>query len=375
METSDVLIVGGGPAGAATATRLGAAGLDVVVLDKARFPRDKPCAGWITPAVLDAFPIDLADYRRHGLLQPITGFRTGRIGGPILRTEYGRPVSYAIRRCEFDHYLLKRCSARRRLSEPVTRICRQRGDWVINERYRAPLLVGAGGSFCPVARWVRADQPTDPSTADARVIYAEEIECEMLPRQRRECAVDPEIPELYFCDDLRGYGWCVRKGDFLNVGLGREDRRGLPRHVAEFCAVLRDRGRIPAKLSGSFRGHAYALNSGGLCRLMRDAVLLVGDAAGLAYPQSGEGIWPAIESGRVAADVIVAAAGDYRAENLQDYPQRVNRRFGQSRVGASIRGWLPRRLQCVVAARLLQSRWFTRRVLLDRWFLHRQDAQ
>ena len=75
MENCDVLIVGGGPAGASCAWALQRAGLDVAVLDQAQFPRDKVCAGWITPPVLTALEIDPQDYGRDRVLQPIKGFR------------------------------------------------------------------------------------------------------------------------------------------------------------------------------------------------------------------------------------------------------------------------------------------------------------
>ncbi len=81
MESCDVIIVGGGPAGSTCAWSLHAAGLDVVVLDRASFPRDKPCAGWITPPVLDELRLDVEEYRAGGrVFQPIFGFRTSRMG-------------------------------------------------------------------------------------------------------------------------------------------------------------------------------------------------------------------------------------------------------------------------------------------------------
>src|SRR5439155_2779664 len=80
MQTCDVLIVGGGPAGSTCAWALGRAGLEVVVMDAAVFPRDKVCAGWITPQVIAELDLDLDDYRRGRTLQPITAFRTGLLG-------------------------------------------------------------------------------------------------------------------------------------------------------------------------------------------------------------------------------------------------------------------------------------------------------
>src|SRR5580765_6588487 len=112
MDTCDVLIVGGGPAGSSCAWRLRKSGLDVVVLDKQVFPRDKVCGGWITPAVLSELEIDACEYAQRRVLQPITGFRTGCIGGEMIETTYGATVSYGIRRREFDEYLLRRSGAR-----------------------------------------------------------------------------------------------------------------------------------------------------------------------------------------------------------------------------------------------------------------------
>jgi flavin-dependent dehydrogenase len=74
VDTCDVVIVGGGPAGSACASRVCQAGPDVVVVDKAMFPRDKVCAGWITPQVLNDLEIDSDDYRKRRTFQPITAF-------------------------------------------------------------------------------------------------------------------------------------------------------------------------------------------------------------------------------------------------------------------------------------------------------------
>jgi flavin-dependent dehydrogenase len=83
MVRCDVLVVGGGPAGSTCAWTLRRAGLDVIVVDRARFPRDKVCAGWVTPAVLESLDLTPDEYRSAGLvLQELRGFRTGVIGGP-----------------------------------------------------------------------------------------------------------------------------------------------------------------------------------------------------------------------------------------------------------------------------------------------------
>jgi NADPH-dependent 2,4-dienoyl-CoA reductase/sulfur reductase-like enzyme len=77
VDTCDVVIVGGGPAGSTCAWKLRKADLDVVIVDKATFPRDKVCAGWITPQVLDDLQIDRNDYGKGRTFQPITAYRAG----------------------------------------------------------------------------------------------------------------------------------------------------------------------------------------------------------------------------------------------------------------------------------------------------------
>ena len=112
MDSCDVLIVGAGPAGTSCAWGLRRAGLDVLILDRCVFPRNKVCGGWITPAVLEELQVDPAEYSRNRVFQPLTGFRTSRMGSPEVETDYGRPISYGIRRIEFDDFLLARCGAR-----------------------------------------------------------------------------------------------------------------------------------------------------------------------------------------------------------------------------------------------------------------------
>ncbi len=367
MEVCDVLIVGGGPAGSTCARVLREAGLDVLILDKSQFPRDKVCAGWITPEVVETLELDLDDYARGRTFQPIRRFLTGMLGGRAVVTDYGRAVSYGIRRFEFDHYLLQCSGARLRLGEPLRSMARAGGDWLINGEIRTPLVIGAGGHFCPVARTVGA------KVAGERVVAAQEVEFELSEAERAACGVQGETPELFFCPDLRGYGWCFRKGNFLNVGLGREDSRSLAHHLQEFTRSLARSGRIPSSLPEKFNGHAYLLYGQVLPRrLHADGTLLIGDAAGLAYPQSGEGIRPAVESAIMAATAVLDAGGDYREDELAPFEAQVVERFGPRR-NRRDDGWLPAGIKRAIAAKLLANRSFSRKVVLDRWFLHRDQ--
>ena len=369
VRSCDVLIVGGGPAGSTCARELVRAGLDVVVMDKHAFPRDKVCAGWITPPVVQALHLDCADYAHGRVMQAIHGFRTGMIEAETeVETRYDEPASFGIRRCEFDHYLLQRSQARMRLGEPLKTMARDGGAWLVNGEIRTPLVVGAGGHFCPVARKFGSQ----PGPAEA-VVAAQEIEFPLPPRERSAYRVDDEIVQFYFCADLKGYGWCFAKGGYLNIGLGREDPHQLPEHVVGFCRWLRRRGVIPGNLPGKFNGHAYLLYSESRRPPTNDGALLIGDAAGLAYPRSGEGIRPAVESGLMAAAAIIEAAGDYRQDRLARYASRLTARFGKRIPAEDSGSWLPQAIRRPLAASLMATRWFVRHIVVDRWFLHAQQ--
>lgn len=367
-QRCDVLIVGGGPAGSTLAWRLRQAGRDVVVLDKQRFPRDKVCAGWITPAVVDALQLDLADYAKGRTLQAISRFRTGLIGGSAVLTDYGTTVSYGIRRCEFDDYLLRRSGARLLLGEGVNSMERVDSEWLINGSIHTPLLIGAGGHYCPVARQLGAVLGPEEGP-----VTAQEVEFELTPEQAAACTVAGDTPELFFTPELDGYGWCFRKGSVLNIGLGREGGGKLGESVAAFADWLRQQGKIPPELPQRFHGHAYLLyTQRHPRRVYDDGVLLIGDAAGLAYPQSGEGIRPAVESALIASDVIEDAMGNYSADRLSPYLQRLAQRFGGRERGRAP-SWLPQALRHRLAAGLMRLPAFNRHVVLDRWFLHRDQ--
>jgi flavin-dependent dehydrogenase len=370
MRSFDVLIVGGGPAGSSCAWKLRRSGLRVGVLDRASFPRDKVCAGWITPQVVGELELDLEAYTKNYTCQPFHGFRVGALGGDDVAVDYGTPVSFGIRRCEFDNHLLRRSGGELLLGESVRSVRSIDGGWVLNDSIRTSLLVGAGGHFCPVVRLLHP-APADPGV----VVAAQEVEFALDDRAAAACSVRPELPELYFMDDLRGYGWAVRKGAFLNVGLGRQDRE-LGAHVDRFLEFLHARGGFPDGSPRKLRGHAYLLYGLSPRPLVADRLLLVGDAAGLADPRSGEGIRPAIESGLLAAAVILRAGGRYREPELAPYEEAMIRRFGRRdmRGVSAISALVPASLRPRIARWALASRFFAQHVILDRWFLHRDLA-
>jgi flavin-dependent dehydrogenase len=254
-----------------------------------------------------------------------------------------------------------------RLGEPVKALEQVGGQWVINGEIRARMLVGAGGHFCPVARYLGAKVKRGEP-----VVAAQEIEVEVGEDRFRRCPVKPGVPYLSFCADLNGYGWYFRKGNYLNVGLGREDDRNLAEHVAAYVAPLQQQGKIPPVVPTKWSGHAYLVYPHSPRSLVDEGVLLVGDAAGMAYFPSGEGIRPAVESGLMAAEVIGAAGGDYRRTRLEPYRARIRARFGKKATG-SLSDLLPQGLKQRIAGRLMAWHWFSRHVLVNRWFLRAHE--
>ncbi len=345
-------------------------GLKIGILDKQSFPRQKICAGWVTPEVMRVLNIDLQDYAKNNILQNISGFKISQLGQKQVESHYpGEPVSYGIRRIEFDDYLLQRCSAELILQEAYNKMEKTEEGWLVNDKYQAKLVIGAGGHYCPVARAIGSKGVSELA------VVAQEAEFEMSAEQKRYCSIKEEVPELFFLPDLMGYGWVFRKGDYLNIGLGREDKSKLSSHVKAFCQYLTQQGKIPADVTAKYNGHAYLLYNHAVREMVADNVLLIGDSAGLAYPQSGEGIRPAVESAVLAAGVIHGCAGDYSKEKLQSYNVVMQQRFGKRLPGPDLMESLPMFVKQIFARQLMKTHWFTRNVMTDKWFLQSQQTQ
>jgi flavin-dependent dehydrogenase len=318
MLVRDVIVIGGGPAGSTCARVLAKAGLHVAVVDRAQFPRVKLCSGWLSPTIWDVLEMSPYDYPG------------GRWEWRTCHVRYGgeeRAIpchGWFIRRFEFDDFLLRTSGAELHLGVPVGEIARD-GDglWSV-AGLRARHLVGAGGTHCPVARLCEPPRPMGPVG-----VQEHEFRADPVAVARTRLGRDGE-PELLLHDDLSGYSWNVPKTDWLNVGSGTVDPKGVRAAWQIARETFRTAGHLPSDTDGALdamKGYSYYLyhpeHLRGATRVDADGkggAYLVGDSLGLAQPITAEGILPAVLSGCLLAEAIVAGEPASYPARLADHP-------------------------------------------------------
>lgn len=337
-RSCDVAVVGAGPAGAATALYAARAGLDVVLIDKRRFPRDKICGDAVARK-------SLSHLRELGLLDRVRADTHEAIGRAVLSSPGGREIAIDLssrqepsphmvcRREIFDNVLVEAARTQCTVIEgaAVTDVVCDRGrvngvtlrDGSEEREVRARVVVGADGFDSVVARRLGFYKHDSSRWFVATRGYYRGLD------------VEPRTVEVHFFDEtLPGFLWLFPTGDgIVNVGLGLvhidlKRRRVKLRDVHE--AVIAS-PRMRERFRGSERigdVHGWNLPTPDPSRtLAGDGFLLAGDAAGLVDPFSGEGIGNALDSAKVAAGVIAESlqARDAKesARLLSQYPKRL----------------------------------------------------
>jgi menaquinone-9 beta-reductase len=347
---ADVLVVGAGPAGSSAAWWLRQAGLEVAVLEKAEFPREKVCGDGLTPRgvkALDDMGVDTAGWVRHKGLRVTGGGETVEVDWPQL--ESWPQHSLVCRRSELDARLAEHArsaGARVHTGVTVTEPLLDEAGRVIGvhaeagpdrepQEWRAPLVVSAEGLSGRLAKALglvrREDRPL--GVALRRYVRSPRSADEYLDISFDLTAAGPSR------DSMPGYGWIFGMGDgTANVGFGLLDtRRGtgsdhrevLRRWLATFPADQQlDEEHAVTPLRGA--GLPMALHRG---PAYTRGLLLTGDAVGAVNPFNGEGISYAMETGRMAAETAIealaGAEGPAREAVLRRYPDRLRAEYGR----------------------------------------------
>ncbi|MDO8672859.1 MAG: geranylgeranyl reductase family protein [Dehalococcoidia bacterium] len=307
----DVIVVGAGAAGSMAAYDLARAGARVLVIEKERLPRYKPCGGGLTEKVIGLLPFSIASVVEDTIHRVRFTFK---LGDPV-ELCHPTPLLYMVMRDRFDQFLVEQArEAGTQVREGITvkgispngksEVITGDGD------FTADVVIGADGANGPVARSLGL-------MADVSHMVAWETE------------VEPEPAALARCSGTAGldlgtlpasYAWTFPKQGRLSIGVGGQERvaKSLKSYYGDFLArqnlgsyrILTQKGhRLPLRRSGS--------------PIHRGRAALIGDAAGLVDAFTGEGIYWALASGRLAARAALEVLGG-RAATMAGYEQMVD---------------------------------------------------
>lgn len=317
----DVIVIGSGPAGANAALTLADSGLDVLVLEKEALPRHKPCGGAMPSSATRYINVDISpvisnrtrDIKVFNNYEDELSSRTSLEGAPIL-----------VERPEFDAFLVRQAIAKGagRLVLRQAAAAAFAGESssgvsvTINggETLQARYLVAADGASSKIARAIGLMSDR---------VFARSLESEVTVSEEYFQAHASEMVMNLFCLSL-GYGWVFpKRGNLLSCGVGTwgEKRLNLREALKHYIEHSIPTDQIQAQ---TVKGFPIPIYQGGQ-HIASRRVLLVGDAAALVDPVSGEGIRYALLSGKLAAEAIVGAReGDVGRE----YQASVNQRIG-----------------------------------------------
>jgi len=340
---ADVLIVGGGPSGSICAYYLAKAGIKVILIDSENFPRDKICGDFVSPVGLNELKKigiwELDDFKKTNVINQATVY----VDGVKLVTSklphidglpnYGRVIPRVI----LDNWIL---DAAREQGVQIITPCKFENYFVsdkcvkinclidgIEVHFTTKIIVGADGSTSRVERIMNGHKRKPEKRIVAVRAYFENIDC------------NTEDAELFFSSkSFPGYYWFFpTSANTANVGIGMM-LENFPKEKIRLKQLLLDmiendkafkarigKGKIADKIVG-FPLSIYDPKA----TIIKDRVLLAGDAAGLIHSINGEGMQYAMQSGRWAAESIIecSSSADFSTDSLKNYEKKVQVEIG-----------------------------------------------
>ena len=307
MEAYDVAIVGGGPAGSTAAYRLARAGASVLLVDRATFPRDKPCGGGVTGRAARLLPFSI-----EPVVEDVVDRLECRLHyGPRFQRAAGAPLALMTQRKRLDHFLLEKAAeAGADVRDGVkVKDVREHALSVDGKDVQARIVIGADGCNGTTARAL---------DLGGEIVHGVALEANFPHEARFAHAMVLELAVV-----RGGYGWVFPKGDHVNVGVGGDESEAprLREHLRRLCEMH----RIDFDTATDTRGYRLPMRrpEG---RLARGTTALIGDAAGLVDPFSGDGMYEAFLSAQLVADAALAVLAGH-AEGLEPYAEAVERRI------------------------------------------------
>jgi geranylgeranyl reductase family protein len=294
MATYDVIVVGGGPAGATTAYRLATAGLGVLILEKEKFPRYKPCGGGLSLKIDRILELDIKKIIETTVNGAYFSYRQ-KEGIYILSD---RPVAHMVMRDNLDSYLISeavRAGATLLTERGVKGVSYGKsgyevyaGDHIFNCRY----VVGADGVNGIVRKFIR------PSAG--RTIVAS-IEAE-IPADNQLLEKHSNYVHIDFGIIPYGYAWAFPKKGLLSVGIA--GFKGVVKKPKDYFDKFIKGHPALGKINGyKYKGYPIPIFRNPQ-NLTKGGVILTGDAGNLVDPFFGEGIYYAIRSAQLASSVV-----------------------------------------------------------------------
>jgi geranylgeranyl reductase family protein len=311
MKRYDAIVVGAGPAGSTAAYRLAKAGAAVLLLDRARFPRDKPCGGGVTGRAARLLPFSIEPVVEHVVAAVDLRLRYGK----TLARGNTEPLVYMTQRKRLDHFLVQQAVEAgvdfREGTKVGTVAVSESGASV--EGFEAQTVIAADGVNGITARALGLGGNRVVGVAlEGNLPYAKMDPRPFDGRLALELGVVPG-----------GYGWVFPKGDHANFGVGGWEAEGprLREHLRRLCEAH----GVSSDDLEELRGYRLPLREP-RSTLARGHALVVGDAAGLIDPVSGDGMFEGFLSSQYAAEAVLDLLAG-RAESLDPYGPRLASRL------------------------------------------------